>query len=208
MRLLVFMGISGALLVGAPASAQTPPRGQSAREGAVRELAVVRALPFERLDANKDGRLQETELPITLVPAYPRADTDKSGDISPDELRAELDRLEARLARGPALDPSNPPKDWKALDRALDQFVAHHELDGVALMRVARTSSSSGILSSLNSILQALTLFSRRLASSLDWPTSRTPLGPSANCRTSFVSSMRSRAFMIALSLASAFRSF
>jgi len=134
MRLLVFMGIAGALLVGAPVSAQTPPRGQSAHEGAVRELAVMRALPFERLDANKDGRLQETELPITLVPAYPRADKDKSGDISPDELRAELDRLEARLARGPALDPSNPPKDWKALDRALDQFVAHHELDGVALM--------------------------------------------------------------------------
>jgi CubicO group peptidase (beta-lactamase class C family) len=134
MRLQVFMGIAGALLMGAPVAGQTPPAAQGAREGAMRELAVMRALPFERLDANRDGRLQETELPITLGSAYPRADKDKSGDISPDELRAELDRLEARLARGPALDPKNPPKDWKALDRALDQFVAHHELDGAALL--------------------------------------------------------------------------
>lgn len=134
MRLQVFVGIAGALLHGAPVAAQSPPAAQSAREGSARELAVMRALPFERLDANKDGRLQETELPITLGSAWPRADTDRSGGISPEELKAELDRLEARLARGPALDPNTPPKDWKALDKALDQFVAHHELDGVALV--------------------------------------------------------------------------
>jgi CubicO group peptidase (beta-lactamase class C family) len=94
----------------------------------------MRLIPFERLDADKSGELGDTELPIPLSPSFPRADTNGSGGIDRAELEAELTRLETRLARGPALDPAAPPKTWQALDAALDTLVAHHELEGVALL--------------------------------------------------------------------------
>ncbi len=104
------------------------------RNAPARELKLMRALPFERLDADKSGELTEMELPIPLAPSLNKADKNKSGGIDPQELAAELDRLEARIARGPALDAKNPPRNRGELRAALDKLVKHHELDGVAFM--------------------------------------------------------------------------
>lgn len=114
------------------ASAQAQQR--TAQQGSLAEMATARALPFERLDLNKNGQLEDVELPNALNAALPRADKDNSGGLSPAELDAEFKRLEARLARGPALDPNAPIRDWKQLKAALDKFTAHHELDGAVLM--------------------------------------------------------------------------
>jgi hypothetical protein len=97
------------------------------RNSPARELAAMRLIPFERMDADQSGELGDTELPIPLSPSFPRADTNGSGGIDRAELEAELARLEARLARGPALDPAAPPRSFQALDAALDTLVAHHE---------------------------------------------------------------------------------
>jgi hypothetical protein len=116
------------------ASIAAPGVAAEPRSSPARELAAMRLIPFERMDTDKSGELGDTELPIPLSPSYPRADINGSGGIDRTELEAELARLEARLARGPALDPAAPPKSWEALDAALDALVAHHELDGVALL--------------------------------------------------------------------------
>ena len=123
---------AAALLAGG-ASAQTPaPR--TAQAGAEAEMRMARALPFERLDANKSGQIEEIELPTALNSALPRADKDGSGGLDRAELDAEFKRLEARLARGPALDPNARIETWAQLQAALDKFTAHHEVDGAALM--------------------------------------------------------------------------
>jgi CubicO group peptidase (beta-lactamase class C family) len=117
-----------------PAQPAEPAKPGQPRNSPARELAALRMLPFERLDADASGELTELELPIPLSPSYPRADTNASGGIDRQELAAELDRLEKRVARGPALDMAAPPASWQALDAALDTLVAHHELDGAALL--------------------------------------------------------------------------
>lgn len=107
---------------------------EAPRNSPARELQLVRAIPFERMDADASGELTEIELPIPIAPSLTRADKNKSGGLDPKELSDELDRLRTRIERGPALDANDLPKDWSQLDAALDTFVAHHELDGAALL--------------------------------------------------------------------------
>ncbi len=129
---LVAIAVGTALSAGAQVGGrQAQERPRNAPE---RELALVRALPFERMDADGSGELSELEAPITLSPSFERADTNRSGGLDRAELDAEIARLAARLARGPALDPVAPLRDWDALRAALDHLVAHHELAGVALL--------------------------------------------------------------------------
>lgn len=104
------------------------------RNAPARELAAMRLIPFDRMDVDGSGELTDVELPIPLSSSYPRADTNGSGGIDPAELEAEFKRLEARIARGPAFAPGTRFSSWTQLDEALDTFIAHHELDGVALL--------------------------------------------------------------------------
>ncbi|MBX3483023.1 serine hydrolase [Phenylobacterium sp.] len=119
-------------------AAAPPPPAAPAENTAVspslRELAVLRARPFERMDTDGNGELSDVELPLQLISSFSRADANHSGGIDRTELDAEFKRLEARLTRGPALDPDKPPRTWAEVDRALDRLVAHHELEGAALL--------------------------------------------------------------------------
>lgn len=100
---------------------------------AERELTLVTLIPFERLDRNGDGVLDELEAPIAVAPSFDRADTDGSGALSQAEYSAELARLARRLARGPALAGTSIDS-WSAVGTAMDTIVRHHELDGAALL--------------------------------------------------------------------------
>ncbi len=46
--------------------------------------------PFDRFDANKDGKLTKDELPEGLRPRFEAIDTNKDGAITPEEERAFL----------------------------------------------------------------------------------------------------------------------
>jgi len=79
------------LLLGAAlaalASIAAPGVAAEPRSSPARELAALRLIPFERMDADKSGELGDTELPIPLSPSYPRADTNASGPASPSTPR-------------------------------------------------------------------------------------------------------------------------
>jgi Ca2+-binding EF-hand superfamily protein len=95
--------VTRALLVSLPilAAAGTAARRASAEDaGPTPATARAYARLLDRFDANHDGLVQTSELPVSLQPRLGAADVDHDGVISPDELhRYGVARRAARFAR-------------------------------------------------------------------------------------------------------------
>lgn len=61
---------------------------------------------FERMDADRDGRLAKNELPIKLQPNFERVDTDKDGFISPSEHLSVLKTRQDSARNGETGNPA------------------------------------------------------------------------------------------------------
>jgi Ca2+-binding EF-hand superfamily protein len=104
---------------------------------------------LERFDANHDGRLQTTELPASLQERLGKADTDRDGVISIQELHAfGVQRRAARFARADKngdgkLEPSEvTPKHWERLK------VADANGDGAVTLDEIERAIANGTLTS------------------------------------------------------------
>lgn len=82
------------------------------------------AAMVQRFDANKDGKLQVTELPDRLRTKLVSADTNKDGVLSVDEIKAfRAEQMKAHFARADknndgAIDASEAGPRWARLQAA------------------------------------------------------------------------------------------
>jgi len=88
---------------------------------------------FERMDANKDGKISKEEAKNRIADAFDRIDTNKDGYIDKDELRRFVARNMADGGRGgpfagPGAGPQGP--DFDALDKNADGRLTREELKG------------------------------------------------------------------------------
>jgi CubicO group peptidase (beta-lactamase class C family) len=98
--------------------------------------ANAQELPsFAKLDANSDGAVTMAETQLLFYSTFERHDVDKSGALDAAEFAAAEAQLKRREAKGRAFAPDMPPPaNRRELKAALDRFVAHHELEGAALI--------------------------------------------------------------------------
>ncbi len=90
---------------------------------------------FADLDRDGNGVLTVDETPVPLFPFRDRFDADGDTAFDEAEYDAAWAHLVARLQRGAALTGEDLVLDTPdAIQGALDRFVAHHELDGAALI--------------------------------------------------------------------------
>lgn len=76
-----------------------------AERGGMGPMGGMPMLDFDRLDADKDGKLTEAELKAAMTARLTEADADKDGKLSAEELMAMRDKMQAerKLARAKAM---------------------------------------------------------------------------------------------------------
>jgi len=135
--MLWFTAAAALLLVAATTFAQ-PPGGPGAGRGHAGQLSAAKLI--ERLDANKDGKLEKDELPERLADKLMRADADADGAITKDELDHAREKLGGRPG-GPGGPPSIDEL-LKALDRNGDGVLTQDEVPEKLAMRIAAADAN------------------------------------------------------------------
>jgi hypothetical protein len=107
--------VAAALVAGGTAYAQAAPRGEMTRADVERRTNAV----FERMDVNRDGRLDNADREAARRQAFDRIDTDGNGEISFAEFDAQRGLRETRAERR---DPRNGAGETRPGQRGMRGF--------------------------------------------------------------------------------------
>jgi len=95
-RLMLWLTAAAALLLVATTTFAQPPAGHGGGRAHAGRPSVEKLM--ERLDANKDGKLEKEELPERIAGKLMKADADGDGAITKDELVQARQKLGGQMA--------------------------------------------------------------------------------------------------------------
>lgn len=154
MRKLTLVLSTAALAVSGTAFAQTAPAPRAPKPDQTRAEAQARAeAMFARMDANRDGTINETDRAAMKAQRFDRLDTDRNGSISQTELAARAgDRAgKRRMARpegAPAMTDAQKAERrtemFARIDTDKNGALSRAEFDAMHAARSARGGKRAG----------------------------------------------------------------
>lgn len=106
---LALTGAAHAASGAAPDAAPAGPGGMMGKTITRAEAQAMAGAMFDKLDANKDGKLDKTDREARMAQRFKALDTDGNGQLSLAEFAAAHDRAKGPGARGPGMAPGEGP---------------------------------------------------------------------------------------------------